>query len=260
MGLVPNSSALAQAYRVTAADNKTLYQSVGTKPGVATSRTQQGKLGYTTIAIFGQQFLFLVNMTYRLPSPRLFIAIDISNSVRKVIGTIVTQLAASSPPTLHWVPVNNIHLTIKFLGKTPSIKIKEIEHTLNEVCSKFYPFKVEVGGLGAFPKLDHPRVIWAGVKICPDLANLHMGIEKSMLTLGFAVENRPFSAHLTLSRVPAHFLPDQLAAISQILKATKVNEIGAINVNSVNLFRSDLMSGGAIYTRLHSANLIPPSG
>ena len=194
-------------------------------------------------------------MSYRLSSSRLFIATDISNSVRKIIETIIAQMAASAPPTLHWVPVNNIHLTIKFLGETPPTKIIEIEHTLNDVCSKFNPFEVEVGGLGAFPKLDQPRVIWAGVKICPDLANLHIGIEKSMLKLGFALENRPFSAHLTLSRVPDHFLPDQLAAISQIIKATKVNEIGSFNVNSVNLFRSDLKSGGAIYTCLHSANL-----
>jgi hypothetical protein len=71
MGLVPNSSALAQAYRVTAADNKTLYQSVGTKPGVATSRTQQGKLGYTTIAIFGQQFLFLVKYDLSITLPTI---------------------------------------------------------------------------------------------------------------------------------------------------------------------------------------------
>jgi 2'-5' RNA ligase len=199
-------------------------------------------------------------MSYPQSTTRLFIAIDINNSIRNNIGTIIAKLASSTPPALNWIPVHKIHLTLKFLGDTPDNKIKEIESALNSVCLEFNPFKLVVGGLGAFPKLDRPRIIWIGLKTSPELMVFQNRIDKSLLKLGFASENRPFNAHLTLCRVPDHFHLDQIDAISRVLKTTEIVEFGSFNVSSANLYRSDLTSGGAIYTCLYSTDLGPLQG
>jgi 2'-5' RNA ligase len=258
MGLVPFSSALAQAYRVTVADNKTLYQRVGTKPGVATSRTQQGYLVYTTIAIFGQQIMIQRNINNHDCSLRLFIAIELTQPIREKIGQIMIQLKSGSPKAISWSPINNIHLTLIFLGETPEINIIPINNILNCIDKQHHSFQLEVEGLGVFPRPERPRIIWIGINKSPELQELQIGIEKSMGSLGAKIENRPFHAHLTLGRVSHQALPTQVAAIRNFLTTINVGRIGVMDVNSIHLMRSDLKLGGTLYTRLFTGKLGSP--
>jgi 2'-5' RNA ligase len=96
-----------------------------------------------------------------------------------------------------------------------------------------------------------------GVEAPVDLSNLQRSIEAAMARLGYAREERPFSAHLTLGRVSRNATPRDSHAIGDALEATKVGFLGVARVENVNLYRSDLKPSGAVYSLIFSTQLKP---
>jgi 2'-5' RNA ligase len=197
-------------------------------------------------------------MNNHLSSLRLFIAIEVTQPLRDKIGQIMAQLMSDAPPALSWTPINNIHLTLIFLGETPELKIIPINNILNCIDKQYPSFQLEIEGLGVFPRPERPRIIWVGINKCAELERIKIGIEKSLGNLGTKSDHRPFHAHLTLCRVSNQALPAQVSAISHFLATRNVGKIGAMNVNSIHLMRSDLKSGGAVYTRIFTGKLGSP--
>ena len=116
-------------------------------------------------------------------------------------------------------------------------------------------FDIKIGGLGAFPTLRRPRVVWIGVEAPPTLAGLQKSIEAETIRLGYSPEDKPFSPHLTLARIAHNATPDEINLVGEALMKAPSGEIGTIRVDAVRLFRSDLRPGGAVYTQLFSAPL-----
>jgi 2'-5' RNA ligase len=187
---------------------------------------------------------------------RAFIAIDLSPDIVQKLDQVLSDLRKWLPgASVRWVPAKNIHLTIKFLGDVSVSNQELLTHALQgEVC-RHSSFEMGVGELGVFPSLRRPRVIWIGIEAPSELAILHRGIETEMARLGYAPEDRPFSPHLTLGRVSRNANSDEMRRIGEVLSARKVGFLGAMRVQSVHLYRSDLQSSGSIYTCLHSSNL-----
>jgi 2'-5' RNA ligase len=156
---------------------------------------------------------------------------------------------------VRWVAGKNIHLTLKFLGEVDSNKIEAISRVIDTESRQISPFDLSAGGVGAFPNPRRPRVVWIGVQAPPVLAELAAAIDRGTQQLGFPAEDRPFSPHLTLGRVPQNASPQEVQAIGQILSTTKIGELGGFEVRQVTLFRSDLQPSGAVYTPLFSAAL-----
>ncbi len=98
-------------------------------------------------------------------------------------------------------------------------------------------------------------MVWIGVSAPPDLSSLQRKISLASARLGYPGEDRPFTAHLTLGRVSKNASAEQVHRIGEILEAEKVELLGSMQVSSVSLYRSDLQSGGAVYTRLLAASL-----
>jgi len=94
-----------------------------------------------------------------------------------------------------------------------------------------------------------------GVEAPQELYSLQSGIEIETARLGYAREERKFSPHLTLGRVPRNANPQSISQISDMLKGFKVGYLGAACIRTVHLYRSDLQSGGAVYTKLFSGSL-----
>jgi 2'-5' RNA ligase len=154
--------------------------------------------------------------------------------------------------SVRWVPTENIHLTLKFLGNVSTSNLEMLKEILAKVVSNHSESDISVGGIGAFPKPQNPRVIWVGMEIPQELVALQHNIEVETARLGYSREHRPFSAHLTVGRVSRNATPQDVHAISEVLESFKVGFLGATRVHNVHLYRSDLKPSGAIYTSLFS--------
>lgn len=187
---------------------------------------------------------------------RAFIAIDLSPEIIQRLEDVAGQLKQRlSGVQIRWVPVENIHLTLKFLGDVSLANLEVLKKILLTEASNHSPFEMSVGELGAFPSLRRPRVIWVGVSAQPELNALQYGIESETARLGYQRENRDFSPHLTLGRVSRNAPSQEARQIGEVLDKFKVGFLGATHVREVYLYRSDLQPGGAVYTRLMTAPL-----
>ncbi len=186
---------------------------------------------------------------------RAFIAIDLPISIQEKLAEILEFVKRSDTRVVRWVPASNIHLTIKFLGDVSRTNVEILTKILRSEVSRHRQFEIRVNGLGAFPSIRRPRVVWVGVEAPPTLLSLQRSIEAETVRLGYAPEERPFSPHLTLGRVAHNATPEEVRKVADALTALKVGELGCAVVDHVCLFRSDLQPGGAVYTPLFSTPL-----
>jgi RNA 2',3'-cyclic 3'-phosphodiesterase len=187
---------------------------------------------------------------------RAFIAIELSPEIYTRLDEVENQLQQRlNAGVIRWVPAHNIHLTLKFLGDVSLANLEVLKKILESEAGKHTTFEISVGELGAFPSARRPRVIWVGVQAPQDLSALQHGIETEMAGLGYAPEDREFSPHLTLGRVSRNASSQELKKIGDVLATNKVGYLGATRVANVNLFRSDLKPGGAVYSILMVAPL-----
>jgi len=188
---------------------------------------------------------------------RAFIAIELPGGLQKAISQVIERLqATASKPAVRWVSASNIHLTLKFLGDSAPTSLGVIEEALKTEVGLHSGFRMEAGGLGAFPNTKRPRVIWLGVDAPPELTSLQRGIDTATAKLGYASEARPFSPHLTLGRVRENTSSSELSALAAQLKEVRFHSPGSFEVDAVHIFKSDLLPGGSVYTRLFSASLL----
>ena len=108
---------------------------------------------------------------------RAFIAIELPSQVQKKLGEVINRLKRAPVESVRWVQPHNIHITLKFLGDVPINQIPILTQVLKDETLRHKPFEISIGGLGAFPNLRKPRVIWVGVEAPPGLARLQAGIE-----------------------------------------------------------------------------------
>jgi 2'-5' RNA ligase len=187
---------------------------------------------------------------------RAFIAIDLSEEIQDALEEISALLKGQlGKLPVRWVPVKNIHLTLKFLGDISQANLEMLEGLLNTDVSRCAPFDVSVSKLGAFPSTRRPRVIWVGVDEQAELGQLQRSLDESTTRLGYAPEERGFSPHLTLGRISRNASAAEVGRIGQVIELSKVGHLGTMQVRTVNLYRSDLLPTGAVYTRLYSASL-----
>ena len=190
---------------------------------------------------------------------RAFIAIDLTQDIRNQIDAVTQKLRCQgNTNSIRWVPAHNIHLTLKFLGEVSSTNLELLKKIISQEASRNQSFEFSVKGLGAFPSVHRPRVIWVGIDAPPSLLTLQKGIENETQRLGYTNEDRGFSPHLTLGRISHNASPNEVRQIGDILSHTEVGFLGKTVVRNIDLFRSDLHPTGAVYTSIFQAPLIFP--
>jgi 2'-5' RNA ligase len=178
---------------------------------------------------------------------RLFVALEIPAAVRDNLATLIKELR-NAEPKARWVRAENLHVTLKFLGETPSEKLQEIRNALSAVHSE-QPVELDFRGLGFFPNERRPRVLWAGMHASPNVQSLAASMDQALEKLGFPREDRTFTPHLTLARLSSPRITEKLrAAIQQNM----ARESGHVRTNEFHLIESKLKPSGAEYTRLAS--------
>ncbi|WP_322509636.1 RNA 2',3'-cyclic phosphodiesterase [Anaerolinea sp.] len=186
---------------------------------------------------------------------RAFVAIDLPEDLRHKLGEIMDSLKKKTPRAVRWVPPQNIHLTLKFLGNVSPNNLNTLTQMLRQEALRHSPMQFSVGGLGAFPSKQRPRVIWVGVHAPPALMDLQRCVDQETAVLGYPVEEREYSPHLTLGRVSQNVTALELRQIADALFDTHVGDLGVVRVTEIRLYRSDLQPGGSVYTPLFTAPL-----
>ena len=136
-------------------------------------------------------------------SVRLFIAVPVPSAVRVELQRARRHFERSGAPRLRWIRAEAIHLTLKFLGDVPSVRIGVVERELEEICAETQRHALRLTGFGVFGG-RRPRVLWAGLDgAVADTVKLAGAIDVHLAAHGFPLERRDFRPHLTLARVPA---------------------------------------------------------
>jgi 2'-5' RNA ligase len=144
-----------------------------------------------------------------------------------------------------------MHLTLKFLGDIAQAQVEPILTALRATLSNLSSFSVQASGLGAFPNLRRPKVLWAGLH-GEGLVGLQEKVESALVALDFSREERDFTPHLTLGRVRS------LRGWEQVLAVVKKHEqvqFGESLVDRVTLYQSTLRPDGAVYSPLGTVPL-----
>jgi len=188
---------------------------------------------------------------------RLFVAVNLPAAERRAAYEAATPLRAARLP-VRWVGEESIHVTLRFLGEVEAARVTLIGEALAAAVRAARPFGVGLGGVGAFPSLARPRVVWIGVERHPALELLANDVEKALMALDFEPELRPFHPHLTLGRAERSARPAAFASFEQI--AATIAYQGSTMVESVDLMQSVLGQRGATYTVLLRASLSGTGG
>jgi 2'-5' RNA ligase len=132
---------------------------------------------------------------------RVFLAVELSSGIRENLFSLQQELKKTLPP-VNWVRPESIHLTVKFLGYVEPSRISQLLLALEPIGTTQPGFSIEVQGVGVFPQIKHPRILWVGVTgKTHALQELVLEIEAALEPLGFPPEEKPYHPHLTLARI-----------------------------------------------------------
>jgi len=197
---------------------------------------------------------------------RTFVAIELDEEIRKALaGTqrqvqeqLMKQLRhTASDVRVQWVRPDSIHLTLKFLGDIDEARVEDIRAALLSAVRTQSRLAVEVGGLGVFPDLRLPRVLWVGLSGQVDaLMRVAAEVEAALTGVGFPPESRPLSPHLTLARIKERSR-DVGKGLADSGLMTQPFRVGSLAVHTVCLMKSDLKPSSAVYSRLAEVPLKP---
>lgn len=186
---------------------------------------------------------------------RTFIAIRLPEETKDFLGKLQDILKISDAD-VKWVKKENIHLTLKFLGEIEKKKIDEIIKIIDNLSNSISVFQLEVSEIGAFPKKEYPRVIWAGlVSGDKEMRQIAKELDNAICKIGLPKESRSFSSHITLGRVRSSLNKKQLIEQLNYLEGNFPKPKPKCKVDKITLLKSTLTPSGPIYEVLHERNL-----
>lgn len=178
--------------------------------------------------------------------PRTFISIDVNDEVLNSLKPVQEDLSDTGAD-LKLIKPQNIHMTLRFLGDVSESRLGVVEEAI-EGITHFEPFEINLEGLGVFPEPSYIRVIWAGVsKGSDNLCDIKESLESGLSDHGFSEDDKDFTPHFTIARVKSGKAKDKLNAI---VEEGEDEFFGSVNVDSVELRKSELTSEGPIYSTI----------
>jgi RNA 2',3'-cyclic 3'-phosphodiesterase len=177
---------------------------------------------------------------------RSFIAFDLENEQVLSRLTSAQKLIVETGADLKLVAPQNIHVTIRFLGSISPAMVEKVFEAIKNV--KFTPFTIQIRGLGVFPSISYPRVVWAGMtEGVEQLRSIFNQLEPQIRALGFQADAYGFSPHLTIARVKSAANKQHLA---ELLTKKGDYEVGTIKASCLRLKRSQLSPRGPTYSTI----------
>jgi 2'-5' RNA ligase len=187
---------------------------------------------------------------------RSFIAIELPSELKAILSSFQNEMVSVGGSSVKWVSPDSIHITLKFLGNILTEKVQSISLAIEQACTGVEPFTLEMGELGGFPNLQQPRVLWLGLHgDIERVKSLQMSIDNNLAKLGFDKEKREFTPHITLAR-----MRDKASMVDRRKFGERVTNESfdfryRIDVENINLMRSQLFPTGAVYSYLAKLKL-----
>ena len=188
---------------------------------------------------------------------RIFIALDIADAVRERIQGFMDGVREFAPDA-RWVRPESLHVTLKFIGEQKDDSVERIKQSLSSIQAE--GFEIAFQGYGFFPTPKAARVFWVGIESGIQLAALAHTIDDTTAQCGITREDRPFSPHLTLARggggsgAPGWRKGDgsnrTFQKLQEKLAAVPAPEFGTMTAREFFLYESQLLRGGARYSKL----------
>ncbi len=177
---------------------------------------------------------------------RAFVGVRIDPKIAQRISEVQSQLTRSLTG-IRWIVQENLHFTLKFLGAVEEEKITSIIKAVGRAVRPAQPFSLTAGGIGVFPDIRKPRVLWVGLE-AQGLQSLSQEVEAALEPLGFAPEKRGFKPHLTIGRWRNFTAKAQ--RLKEEIDHWKDQDLGQSTVEEVVIFQSILKPNGAVYSPL----------
>jgi 2'-5' RNA ligase len=183
---------------------------------------------------------------------RSFIALPSPPSVKDEAARILAELQPIDAD-VRWESLEKLHITLKFLGNVESQLLENLIPALEEIAREQPSFEITYEGVGAFPTLTAPRVIWIGTAQTASLHALQNAVEQRCVEFGIARESREFHPHLTIGRVKSsrniQRLTEKLKTLTLEPRRTRCTEL--------LVMKSDLTPRGSVYSVLKSIPFKP---
>lgn len=175
---------------------------------------------------------------------RSFLAIELSEALKNEVYRFIESIQTKYP-AFRFVPPQNWHLTLHFLGQVETKRIEELSVKASRALEKVTPFSIFLKGLGAFPNWNRPHTLWVGVGgDTQQLSALKKRLDQVLQEAHFQIEVRTYHPHITIAR---------LKGGASFLQSTPTCEFQSRTVDQircVTLFKSDLSPQGACHTPL----------
>ncbi|UCC80909.1 MAG: RNA 2',3'-cyclic phosphodiesterase [Candidatus Zixiibacteriota bacterium] len=182
---------------------------------------------------------------------RTFIAVDLPQDAKMEVDKL-TSTFRNEGRGIKWVNAENLHITLRFLGDVREEVVPRLAETIKTNIYGFGRFDLSLSGLGGFPNLRMPRVIWVDTYVGKDrLRDLATGVEMACIESKLGRSDKRFTAHLTIGRVKN---PSGIDNVLKKIQGTRF-ETRPFNINAVTIFKSDLSPAGAKYTPLEIIRL-----
>lgn len=188
---------------------------------------------------------------------RVFVALDIDDDIRARLEKFLGGVRGFAPEG-RWVRPESMHVTLKFIGEKPFEAVGRIKQVLGGIRAG--AIEISFRGYGFFPTSRAPRVFWIGIAAAPQLAAVAKSVDEATAALGVPKEEHPFSPHLTLARRGSgapHLRKGDVAGAANSfqrlqgkLAAMPALEFGTMTAHEFFLYQSELMRGGAKYTKI----------
>jgi 2'-5' RNA ligase len=202
-------------------------------------------------------------------SHRVFYALKPDAIARETLANAVDSLPEHEPEALRWVPADNWHVTLKFIGAVASSKIDDLRHCLHRAAGKSAPVNIRLNCIEPFPSSDKPVVLAATGAVCASGENLLHELDSCCSDMGWPQDARSWRCHLTLARVRRAFSGAKRAfsgerAFSGAKRAlsgerafsfTPVDIAVAFTASDVTLFESRTVNGHVSYLPVATAAL-----
>lgn len=156
---------------------------------------------------------------------------------------------------IKWVPADNYHITLIFLGNRPAEQLLDLEETLKEICANHSPFDLKIEDVGAFSSEHDARVLWLGVQNKKILNTLKNDLEERLIKkdlLNLQSDERDYVPHLTFARLK------NPKSVKDMISPFKRKSFGKIHVDEVILYESKMQGHFPVYIPLFRCKLPAP--
>jgi RNA 2',3'-cyclic 3'-phosphodiesterase len=175
---------------------------------------------------------------------RLFLALNLPPGERARLHRAAAPLREAGLP-VRWVAADALHVTVRFLGEVADAALPGVTRAAEQAAARSEAFTLALAGLGAFPGLRRPRILWVGAAAPPALAALHGALGRALEPLGWPPEERPFHPHVTLGRVRDGARAADCARLDTLAAGFAYE--ARVAAGTLDLMRSRLAPAGAQY-------------